>query len=385
MSLFYPLAESFSTSGVLTFRRTGAAWYRQKNDYGGEAWRPEAQTDVSRVHRPLGTDAIVGTLIEKPTTNLVLRSSEIDNASWSDVGTPGVTANSTTFRDPFGTTISEEYEDNDAGVAEGRTQTYTGVVSTFYVHSCFLRCSTSASGLIVYHGGTNRLQSAANATGKWVRVSTTAAQAETTTPRFELYPAATGLTAGAVTPVANTGKCLFWETQAEASLWATTIVPTTSATASRDGERIEITVASTPWSPLQGGIAFDWYPIWDETQEAGQVILFSIDANHYFGFDGAVDKFFVRTNGVDTAAGAAETWTPNSTRYSFRFGWMREGTTPQIQLWWRKDGAAYGAPIKATMGSLTLPSLCRLGSNSAAVAQASGIYRDVVITPGLTI
>lgn len=100
------------------------------------------QTNVTAVDNGNGTITVNSdvTITASAITNLLLQSEDL-TTTWTDVGTPTVTANDTQFVD--GLVTADKLEDNDGAGFEGKTQTVTITSSTdSYVVSCFLRSDT---------------------------------------------------------------------------------------------------------------------------------------------------------------------------------------------------------------------------------------------------
>lgn len=119
----------------------------------------------------------LGLLIESGVTKPLLRSDELDDAAWSDVGTPTVVANAALS--PFNALTAETIEDDSGAAKEGREQTYAVGGNGTFNFNCFVGggTATEASLTIASVGGSG--STTCNATGlsattyKWVDCSVT--------------------------------------------------------------------------------------------------------------------------------------------------------------------------------------------------------------------
>lgn len=87
-------------------------------------------------------------------TNFLFQSEDL-TTTWTDIGTPTITADD--FQAPDGTTTADKLDDDDGAGFEGKTQTVTTTSSTdSYVVSCFLRSDTldTARLRLQFTGGT---------------------------------------------------------------------------------------------------------------------------------------------------------------------------------------------------------------------------------------
>jgi hypothetical protein len=205
-----------------------------------------------------GNHAIQATSASRPTlqarANLLTYSEQFDNAAWTNVGTPTVTANTTLA--PDGTTTADTINDSSAVESQGRRQTVTIPASTTiaYTSSVYI-LKTSGTPTIFpivnlrMTGGTTvdayiALNTTTGATttsgavsgsavdaGTYWRVTLVAANNGTanTSLLYTVFPAgATTLTT--TLNVAATGSQVFWGAQVEAASAASTYQRVVTAT-----------------------------------------------------------------------------------------------------------------------------------------------------------
>lgn len=139
-----------STKGGTTdsFARTGTTSRIQGSSLGSMASVADATGSITAALDSDGTlpgaSAPRGLhLSEAVTFGLIFRGLEIDNAAWSDLSSPTVTANVTT--DMFGAATFDSIDDNAAGAVEGRTQTFSVSGTNTYKASAWTTCGAAHS------------------------------------------------------------------------------------------------------------------------------------------------------------------------------------------------------------------------------------------------
>ena len=174
-------------------------------------------------------------LVEPERTNICLRSEELDNASWtkSNGGTgsaPVVTAND--IVSPDGTQNADKVVfDLNGGTALGDhsylSQTYTQTADTYTI-SCYLKGASGGEKIFLDFDSAN--SNIATLTTDWVRYTFTKAVTSTgsTTIRIGLR--------GGVTSTDNP-TIYMWGCQLEKAAYATSYIPTTSTSITRNGDR----------------------------------------------------------------------------------------------------------------------------------------------------
>jgi hypothetical protein len=198
-----------------------------------------------------------GVLIEGARTNLLLRSQEFDNASWSKTRA-SVTANAVTA--PDGTTTADKLvESVDVGT-HYVSQAFTGVDSTTYTNSVFVKAAertwawvvltTQAGGLrgAYINLATGALGTVSGSTTAsveafadgWYRVRVTAdIGAAGSGEQVQVYAA----TADGTTSYTGDGTSgiYIWGAQLEAGAFPSSYIPTTSSSATRAADILSYT------------------------------------------------------------------------------------------------------------------------------------------------
>lgn len=243
---------------VLTMARTGNATCAKggisttitDGDYvvcGSNLVRVEQQSDGVKAIR-----------MEAAATNTLIRSAEICNAAWADVGTPSCTSDQATG--PFGTTTMDRFDDNDVGAYEGRSQAITTSSLTHHTVSCRVKAGTATSASITLVGTGNAAGDCSqNITG----LSTTTSSVLTCSS-FNAYAA--GLTGVTVTvrvgsTVAVTGT-IFVEAcdHVVSAPFLTSHIPTAGTSVTRNTEDVYATV--TNLSDTKICMAGTFEPLW---------------------------------------------------------------------------------------------------------------------------
>jgi hypothetical protein len=279
----------WQTTGASTFtsRASAATWV----DFQGVV--RTAAVDVRRYGHNPSTLAPTGLLIEGAATNLLVRSAELDNASWTK-NRSSVTANN--LADPAATTTADLVTGSGAaGGAHSVSQAVSVAASTAYTISVWARAGT-ATWLAIYaaDGATTPGQWFNLATGAigqtdvgmsaaaiqaypngWYRCSvvrTTGAGAATLTVEFA-QAAGNGTTLSSETRTFH-----LWGAQLEAGSAATSYIETAGATASRSadvGSAATLVYAQTV--NLDGTVIADWYQyFFEESVQLGDVVRINV-------------------------------------------------------------------------------------------------------------
>jgi hypothetical protein len=286
---------------------------------------------------------------------MALRSEELGNASWANVGTPVVTSNE--WVSPVGFTHGELIDDDDAGALEGKSQSRATTSQLKHTLSCYMRSGTATTATLKMVGTGN---SAGDQTCTFTGLNSTTARKSCTSSAA--YGA--GITSVLISVLAGdsaavTGSIRVWGCQFEARDGATPYVRTTTANVTRatplGASWTNITLGTRPMfeATYTPGITSDtahyvvsaynsltdsWQMYW--TPSTGRTTCSYIDAvSEKFVTHSAVTavgtpidmacrysggQLYLSVNGVTEAA--ANTITPTSTVYAVSVGKFGGGT-----------------------------------------------------------
>lgn len=250
------LADAVTGQSLVTFTRASSATY-----VGSDGLIKTAATNEPRFDHNPTTGESLGLLVEELRTNLLLRSEELDNASWSRTGLSSVTANATAA--PDGNVTAESLVET-TGVSEvHRALQIISVTSgTTYSASAYFKQegrrhgyialgpnaawnSLGASAYIDLQTGT--AQSITNCTavvqalpGSWYRLTITATPTATNASASMILGSSS---TGSTQTYAGDGRTAIsvWGAQLEAGAFATSYIPTTTATVTRSADVASIT------------------------------------------------------------------------------------------------------------------------------------------------
>lgn len=243
--------------------------------------RTETRLNIPRVDYSLG--GCPNILLEPQRTNLALQSSSFDSASWSKSNS-SITANSTTS--PSGIVDADTLTANGLLFNHQCSQTLSTTSGTAYTISFYLKKDTNNFAQIGGSGGAFGANAFANfdlnsgvvgsvgagttaaitSVGNgWFRCSMTATATATISGSFAVYLVTSATAARFETNTLNTSVFL-WGAQVEAGAYATSYIPTTTASVTRNADSITrnniftnglITAAGGTWFvELRGNLSF---------------------------------------------------------------------------------------------------------------------------------
>jgi hypothetical protein len=243
-------------------------------------------------------------LLEPQRTNLVTFSEQLDNAAWTKPNTIA-TANSTTS--PSGVQNADTFTANGASSQHRTDQTLNVISGTTYTWSVYAKKNTNnfiqltgfdgGFGAIVFAnfdlnngvvgsvgvGTTASIQSVGNG---WYRCSINLTAILTGTSGIQVYIVTSATAARKETNTLSTSVFL-WGAQLEAGAYATSYIPTTSASVTRNLDIVQATGVSSLIGQTEGTI------YWEGTMTSGLDDLFYLNRS-------ATNSVFIYKNSNNT-------------------------------------------------------------------------------------
>ena len=315
-----------------------------------------ASSDGTGSDLPSGRPCITtsGISVESSRTSPLLRSRELNNVAWSDVGAPTTTGDNAVNRN--GTLTADTIQDNSAAAFEGRQQTVTVTAATAYVLSCALKAGTATTARLSNDGTTCDFTGLSSST--WTVASCAdASSSGVATVQQVLVGNATTVTGTIVV-----GGCWL-----EAGTYATSEIVATSAAATRAGESASVTlsVGVGPSACLAASAA------WPST---------SVGAVNFLGLGTAgAGNNMVLYRTSDTAAGyqiGTTTTAPvvSSMSTTFHRSILSDNAGTRAASW---DGTPATAPAASMSGAQTTVWIGNFGGS----IPTDGVVRLVQIDP----
>jgi len=241
-SLDLPFARTKTLDPRVTFTRASTGTFTGSDGLIKTATTNEARFD----HNPT-TGESLGLLVEEARTNLLLRSEEFNDASWTKQSSVSVSAN-TTISPDGALTADTVTADQSLGIF----QSVAATVSTTYTNSVYIKAGTAtammlrddtgagrhivfnpSTGVITATSGTLVSSGSQALNNGWYRYFMTYV-ADATTVRGIIRPNSAG----------SAQTFIVWGAQLEAGAFLTSYIPTTSATATRAADVASITGAN---------------------------------------------------------------------------------------------------------------------------------------------
>ena len=335
-----------------------------------------------------------GLLVEPASTNICLRSEDL-STTWSASGDTTITANDTTA--PDGNATADKLGD-DGATGTGYVyvdQTITVVAGTKYTASAFLKADGLAfAGLEAfdYDGATDGYQYFNLSTGAkgtavnlddsnieaypdgWYRCSITWTQgASDTSVTFRIL-CASSISSFNV-DLDGTSSIFVWGAQVEASPIATSYIPTTTASVTRNKDDISLTGASDLIGQSEGTLYVE--VDWRGTDGASQFLL-SINndsSNNRLAIFNAANielRMFARSNSV-TVTEQGESVTGYSGIQKIAFAYK----TDDFELY--RNGTSVSTDTAGSLAALATLTNIDLGQNNSAGNQANMHIRAVAL------
>lgn len=269
----------------------------------------------------------LGVLIEEARTNLMLRSQELDNASWVKV-TTSVTANAATS--PDGTVTADLLESTVNGTFCYMYQGVTLNISTTYTVSFFAKYSTcrwlaclgeTSNNAFVYFDvqngvvGTAQLGSSGTITSVgngWYYCTATFPKSTATASEQIGFMVATA--DNGVTATIGLGSYI-WQVQIEAGAFATSPIVTAGSTVTRAADNISLATSLFPSLGADGTMFVAGQTLAGNAATSYALELFT-DGSNFSAIrndSGATAQAIVFTGGASVAAPAVGNW-PTATQ-----------------------------------------------------------------------
>ncbi len=321
-----------------------------------------------------------GVAIRAATVNGILRSEEMDNASWPRDGSgsaaPTIAANTTDVVDPNGTYYAEKYSFPAVSVAPNYSRTlqiFTGSAVP-YSAAIWLRSLTGTSTIYLYLGvaGQYHVQ-ACNVTSTWQRCKIE--NKTLTASAGWVFALGVELTVVAGnTMVAQPAQVVYaYGAHLNLGTYATDYCgPTTASTVACNAE--SLATSSTTWpTSVAGSVSFNYRPA-SATASAQQFFFDSRTGNTGVAFtretNGTANCLFGDGTAYTTVTSGALTWVAGQS-YNIRAKWTGTG----VQCW--RDDVSLGT------GATRLPNgwlaSSHIGDYLGSTNPADGIISDFVL------
>lgn len=289
-SLLLDFANSKVVDPRITFTRASTATY-----YDANGVMQTASANVPRINHDPATGKCLGLLTEESRTNLLLWSSEFDNASWAKTFAT-VTANAATA--PDGNLTADKLIPTSA--ANQHSVAAAAVAAGTYTFSCYMKAGELSYGALTAYDGTSYkvgtlvdlvagtiMSTVAGSTATispvgngWFRVTTTATTVGNAP--FAVRPVIAGASAFDITAGDGTSGIYIWGAQLEAGAFPTSYIPTTSAAVTRSADVAAMTGTnfSSWYRRDEGTLAVDCSVLNNGTPSAIQNALLIADASY---------------------------------------------------------------------------------------------------------
>lgn len=261
-SLDLNFAKYKNIGSLVTFTRASSGTF-----VGSDGLIKTATTNEARFDHNPTTGESLGLLVEEARTNLLLRSEELDNASWT-ASEATITANQ--IAAPNGTTTADLFTTSaTTGVEHYILQSFTVAASTAYTASVYAKAGTGSIFDLQYRvagawAGGNVLVGF-NLSTQVVTITSGTATASITPVGngwFRCQITATSSVAGGspqfrIATGDGGGTLYLWGAQLEAGAFPTSYIPTTTAAATRSADVASIgSSAFTPFYNQSEGTMF---------------------------------------------------------------------------------------------------------------------------------
>jgi len=306
-------------------------------------------------------DGGIGLVLEPPRTNILLRSTEFDNAQWAKLGGSNVNANATTS--PTG---ASDADTSTAGAGYWQ-QGQACSVSVPYTGSVYVRGDGAVSlGLLVTD--TSDGAPTTNATF----VLSTSYQRLAVTLQGDATMVQAGILIGQPVNFQAGHSYAIWQGQTEQGRYATNPIITAGTTASRAGFRVSIPLSRY----VRGGVfraVLTTVPHGAATEYDGDsatIRLWTIDANTYAEVNTTTRVLTVSVNGVARVAGVPLWWLRG---HRVQWSWEVGGGNLRVRYRYSTDqGATWTLPFDPFGGTVYSDSAISTASSTIDLYSDSG-------------
>jgi len=284
------LTDAKTGASLVTFTRASSGTYVGSDGVLQSAITNEARFD----HNPI-TGKSLGLLMEEERTNLILRSEEFDNASWTNVST---TESGNVAVAPNGTSTADKLIENLGAGFKSIDQT-VAISALTYTFSVYVKAVERSIVQLLWSGGASTNFANFNlATGTvtagtytsatitpagsdWFRLSITSALAAGNYSGIVSLQTNASATRAASYTGDGTSGLFLWGAQLEAGAFATSYIPTTTATVTRAADVASITGTNfSSWYNQTEGTVFGQFLRTALTNsQQGRVFSFSDGSN----------------------------------------------------------------------------------------------------------
>jgi hypothetical protein len=372
----------------VTFTRASTGTY-----VGSDGLVKTATTNEARFDHNPTTGESLGLLVEEARTNLLLRSEEFDNASWAK---SSVTVSANAAISPDGNVSADLITDSSTSIEHFLDQTCSTTTNQAYTQVIYAKAGTAPSfrimvvaigsssitstviftqtaGVIVA-GGIAGLITSATATlfnNGWYRCAITyTLNGTVTTHQMRIYPYLAGVYAG-------TGLgTFFWGAQLEVGAFATSYIPTTTATVTRAADVASITGSnfSSWYNQTEGTVFGQFLRTASTNSQQGRVFSFNDGTN-----TNALEIYQTGASNPSaqiTATTAQALWTPSG---------FTVGTSIKEVLGYQlnNSNASFNGSAETLDTACNIPTVtqARIGDRQDGVRNLNGTIRRLTYWP----
>lgn len=324
---------------------------------------------TNQARTEFGDNGLLGILSEDSRTNTCIRSAELCNVAWADVGTPACATDQATG--PLGTATMDSITDDDALALEGRSQAITTTSATQHTVSCYVKSSTATRASITLVGTGS---STGDCTGTATGLSTTTSTRVTCTSPAAYAGTLTSvtLTIRVGTVVGDTGVLFVEGCQHEvAAPFASSYIPTTAASVTRGADSYTASLAATGTTP---SIAANVFSLGTGLVAYRNILRFRVAAGDSLAIvdNNTTEDVFVEVDETQSLLRGLSAW-PNS-----RIAGYVDGTNIGICRNGSCSTAAQTSFLSNTAKTLYI------GTNNTGSNQANAIITAVCVDPSPT-